>query len=490
MNIIAKKFKENLIAISLIVALVLFMQIFVIPISFNLWVKFIIGAILVIFGLSLFLVGVDIGITPFGSVVGDKITKTKKLFYFILTGIILGFLISIAEPGLLILASQVDFITEQTITRIEIILFVSIGLSVMFAVGFLRILYNWRLYIVLIILYSLIFIGAFFTPEAYLAIAFDTSGATTGILAVPFILALSVGISHIKKDSKQSEKDSFGLVAIASTGPIIAIMILSIIRKGNFGGGTLDHQVEQTTFILQALETMRDSILAIGPLFIVFLLSNVFFLKLTKKQTRKIVKGFIYSFIGLILFFIGINFGFMNVAASIGGKLIESNKTFWLIIFAFLLGLLTMVAEPAVNVLTHQIEDVTSGSIRRQIVLIGLSVGSGLAIVLAIIRVLISELTLWYILLPGYLIALLLMFFTPKLFVGIAFDAGGVATGPITTTFVLAFIYGVAETSGSANVVIDTFGMIALVAMMPIITLQIIGIMYRLQSKKGGISHE
>ena len=490
MSVIAKKFKENSIAILLIIALVLLMHIFVMPMSLNYWIRFIIGAVLVIIGLSLFLVGVDVGISPFGSFVGDKITKTKKLYIFILTGVLLGFLISIAEPGLLILASQVDFITEQTITRIEIIMFVSIGLAIMFAVGFLRILYNWRLYKILLILYLLIFIGALFTPDTYLAIAFDTSGATTGILAVPFILALSVGISHMKKDSKQSEKDSFGLVAIASTGPIFAIIILSIIRKGNLEGNVLSHTVEEATLFVEFFQLLKDAILAIGPLFLVFLVSNWKLLKLTKKQKRRIIKGFIYAFLGLILFFLGIQYGFMNVATTIGSKLIESNKTFWLLFFGLMLGILTMIAEPAVNVLTHQIEEVTSGSIKRFIVLIGLSAGSGIAILLSLLRILIDGFSLWYILFPGYLIALVLMFFAPKLFVGIAFDAGGVATGPITTTFVLAFIYGAAESYGSTSVVLETFGMIALVALMPIITLQIIGIMYKYQSKKGGVDHE
>lgn len=490
MNIVIKKLKENSIAILLIIALVLLMHLFIIPISSNYWLNFLIGAVLVIIGLSLFLIGVDIGITPFGSFVGDRITKTNKLYFFIITGIILGFLISIAEPGLLILASQVDFITEQTISRIEIILFVSLGLAMMFAVGFLRILYNWRLYIVLLILYTIIFIGALFTPEAYLAIAFDTSGATTGILAVPFILALSVGISHMKKDSKQSEKDSFGLVAIASTGPILAIMLLSIIKKGGLGEGVVDHQVPDISIINQLLFMARDALLAIGPLFIVYIISNVFFLKLSKRQNRRITKGFVYALLGLILFFFGINFGFMNVASSIATKLVAADKIFWLVLFGFILGVLTMIAEPAVNVLTHQIEEVTSGSIKREIVLIGLSAGSGIAIALSIIKILTDGFTLWYILLPGYLIALILMFFTPKLFVGIAFDAGGVATGPITTTFVLAFIYGVAETTGAMNVVVEAFGMIALVALMPIITLEIIGILFKIQSKKGGINHE
>jgi hypothetical protein len=492
LNILASKFKENSYAIIPIIFIVFLLQITIISITMILWLKFLIGALLVILGLTLFLVGVDLGITPFGSLTGNRLTKTRSFWIIISAALILGFFISIAEPGLIVLANQVEFITLGAITSLRIVLVVSLGLAIMFAFGFFRIIYSIPLYIVLIILYGLIFILSLFVDSSFLAIAFDTSGATTGIMAVPFILALSAGISVMKKDSKASEKDSFGLVAIASTGPILAIIILSFTT--NITLISSDIVVDEViplgffeSYFFHFKNIAIDSIFSILPLLIIFIILNIIFFKLERRNLRHIMNGFIYTFIGLILFLIGVYSGFMELGAFIGESLYSFNENLELFTFAFLFGFFTIVAEPAVNVLSHQIEDITTGYVKRHLVLLSLAIGAGLSIVFASMKIVFPNIYLWHFLLIGYVFAILLMFFTPKLFIGIAFDAGGVATGPLTTTFILAFIYGIAGAFDSNNLVVDGFGMIALVALMPIITLQILGIIYKIKYRKGGL---
>ncbi|MBE0701399.1 MAG: DUF1538 domain-containing protein [Acholeplasmataceae bacterium] len=492
MNILTQKFKENLMAIIPITVIVLIVNLTLVPLETPVLVRFILGSLFVIIGLTVFLVGVDIGITPMGGLTGSALTKTNKLWIVIVSGLVLGFFISFAEPGLLVLSKQVDLVTSGQINNASILIVVSIGLAIMVALGFMRIIYNIPLYKILIILYVIIFILALFTTPEFLAIAFDASGATTGILAVPFILALSVGISAIKKDSKSSEKDSFGLVAIASTGAILSVMVLNLFSKtiDLTPGLDLSPSVSNEIFrpfIVIIPSILRDSFLALLPLLVVLLILQKVSFKLSKRALFKILKGFIYAFLGLLIFLVGVNAGFMEVGRKMGHTLaLLDNKTY-VILIGFILGVVTIVAEPAVFVLTHQIEDITSGYVPRKSVLIPLSIGVGFAVVLSIIRILVPAIQLWHYLLPGYLISLALTFIVPKLFVGIAFDAGGVATGPMTATFILAFTQGAADAFEGADLLIDGFGMIAMVALTPIITLQILGLFYKIRSRKGGV---
>lgn len=491
MNILFNKFKDNLYAVIPITAIVLILNFTIVPLNDALLIRFLIGSLLVVIGLSIFLIGVDIGIEPLGRLTGTSLAKTNKLWIVIIAGLVLGFFISIAEPGLMVLANQVDLVTSSQISSISILVVVSIGLAVMILLGLIRILYNLPLYIILIVLYSIIFVLALFTEQEFLVIAFDASGATTGILAVPFILSLSVGISALKKDSKSSEKDSFGLVAIASTGAIIAVMILNILSNNAKFSAELGNNIINSNDIIYPFikiipEFLKESFFAIIPLFIILLFLQKISFKLSKKPFRKMLKGFIYAFIGLLIFLVGVNAGFMEVGSRLGYSLTSLDNKIYVIIIGFILGVVTILAEPAVYVLTHQIEDVTSGYVKRKIVLVALSIGVGFAVALSIIRIIVPEIQLWHYLLPGYIISIAMTFFVPKLFVGIAFDAGGVATGPMTATFTLAFTQGVADAFQGANALVDGFGMIAMVAMMPIITLQILGWIFKMNSQRGG----
>lgn len=485
MNVIVSKFKEVFFSVLPIMVMVLILNFSFAPLSGELLIRFLLGSLLIIVGLTVFLLGVDIGITPLGSLTGLALAKTNRLWIVLTAGLILGFFISIAEPGLMVLAGQVDLVTGGNISGWSILVVVSIGLAIMLSLGFLRIFYNVPLYKVLFALYLIILGLAFFVSREFLAISFDASGSTTGILAVPFILSLSVGISKLKKDSMASEKDSFGLVAIASTGAIISVMLLNMFSaKAEFTGGS-ESDILRILPIGEIIITyFKESLMAVIPLLVILMVLQKVCFKLKKRELRKLLTGFGFSFLGLFVFLIGVNAGFMNVGASIGNQLAKLDNKVYIIGMGFVLGIVTILAEPAVYVLTHQIEDVTSGYVKRKAVLAPLAIGVGVAVALSVIRILIPSVQLWHYLLPGYMVCVGLIFVVPKLFVGIAFDAGGVATGPMTATFILAFVQGAAEAFEGADLVVDGFGMIAMVAMMPIITLEALGYVFQIKSKE------
>lgn len=486
-----EKFTDNLKAVIPIIVIVSMLHFFLVPLGMNLFLRFLIGSLLVIVGLTIFLLGVEIGITPLGSLTGNMLAKSNKVGIVIVAGLIFGFFISIAEPGLMVLANQVNGVTGGSISGITILITVSIGLAVMLAVGFFRVFYNIPLYLILIVLYTIIFVMALFTSREFLAISFDASGSTTGILAVPFILALSLGISSMKKDSKASEKDSFGLVAIASTGAIISVMLLSMIK----GPSKMEAPVVTAIVLNHSMfgpfqavlkQCIQDGIVALFPLLLIFLSLNYGAFHLKKRAFHRIIMGFIYAFLGLVIFMIGVNGAFMEVGTTLGQSLALLEQKWVIVAVGFVLGVVTILAEPAVFVLTQQIEEVTSGYVSRKAVLLPLSLGVGIAVALAILRILTPDLQLWHYLLPGYLLCILLMFLAPKIFVGMAFDAGGVATGPMTATFILAFTQGAANAFEGADLLADGFGMIAMVAMTPIITLQILGVVFRWKASRKG----
>ncbi len=489
MNILNEKLKEVFFSVLPVTVIVLLLKFTLIPLDTVQTVKFLMGAVFVVLGLTLFLTGVDLGITPLGELLGPAMTKKNKLWIVVVSGLVLGFFISFAEPGLLILANQIDMITSGGISSMKILTVVSSGIAVMMVLGFMRMLFDLPLYIILNISYFIIMIMGFRTSPEFLAIAFDASGSTTGVLAAPFILALSLGITSIKKDSKSSEKDSFGLVSIVSAGAVMSVMLIDIFSSVHTFSGELEVSAASEMSALASFASMvpdafKDSVVAFFPLMMIFIVMNIFAFSLSRRERRRMSFGFIYGFAGLFLFFIGVNAGFMDIGTISGSYLAALDNGFFLVATGFVLGVVTILAEPAVHVLTHQIETVTAGYVRKKAVLFALSTGVGLAVALSMIRILVPEIQLWHYLLPGYAIALGLTFVVPKLFVGIAFDAGGVATGPITATFILAFTHGAANARAGADLLVDGFGMIAMVALMPIITLQILGLIFKIKTKK------
>ena len=491
MQVLYNKLKEVIMAVLPIVGIVVLLNFTITPLESEQLTSFLLGAILVISGLTLFLFGVDLGISPIGRYIGGAVVKKNSLWILAASGLILGFLISVAEPDLHILANQVDLATGGMLPKLQLVVMVSIGIAVMLTLGFIRIVYNISLKMILFLLYGLVLIGGILTPKELLAIAFDSSGATTGAMTVPFILALALGISALRKDSKSSEADSFGLVGISSVGAILAVMVMSIFSKGGISEATDQAVSHGAATILETLLIVSGEVLlALAPIFLVFLIVYKTSLNISKRKFRNIVVGLIYTFLGLVMFLVGVNTGFMEVGRKVGFEAMVNGGGMVVIGIGFVLGLVTILAEPAVYILTHQIEEVTSGFIKRKSVMAALSLGVGLAVALSMARIVVGPLELWHILIPGYLIAIGLMFFVPELFVGIAFDSGGVASGPMTATFILAFAQGAASAAEGADVLADGFGVIALVAMTPLIALQILGFVFHVKSKKVGVAHD
>jgi len=495
LNVLTEKLMEVLLAVLPITIIVTILNFTITPLGADLYIRFIVGALLIVAGLTVFLLGVDIGITQIGNLMGASIAKTNRLLIVIAAGLILGFVISVAEPDLHILAQQVENVTAGSIGKAGIVLVVSAGIALMLALGFIRILYNLAVNKIFTVLYLVVFSLACFTPNEFMAISFDASGATTGAVTVPFILALAAGVSVLKKDSKASEIDSFGMVGIASVGAIIGVMLMGILSKtekltGGLPAEDASYHSIMSPFLEKLPTVSVEVLLALLPVVVIFAVFQKLSFRLSYKAVRRIVNGLVFAFVGLVLFLVGVNGGFMEVGSLIGRNLTLIENKIYVISVGFILGLVTVLAEPAVYVLTHQIENVTSGYVKRSLVMGTLSIGVGSAVALAVINILMPQISLWHFLLPGYIISIAMSYYVPRLFVGIAFDSGGVASGPMTATFVLAFAHGVADAVETANILSDGFGVIAMVAMTPIIALQLLGAVFQMKSKKEGLKSD
>lgn len=494
MEVFIDKLKEVLQSVLPITILVTILHFTIAPLPGIEFSRFLFGALLIIMGLAVFLFGVDIGITPIGNYLGKEIARSNSLKFVLMMGLILGFFISIAEPDLIILSNQVSEVTDGAIPSTVLLVVVSVGIAFMMTIGLFRIVYRFPLRNIFFVIYTLIFLLTIFSSNDLFAIAFDASGSTTGALTVPFMLALATGVASLNHDSKSAEIDSFGLVGVASSGAILSVLILGLFTGDGGITGTLSVDIgAYTSWVVPFTDTLPhmalETVLSIAPILIILVFYNLFIAKrkMQKAEFKRVMLGLLYLYIGLVLFLTGVNAGFLNVGRQLGMTIAGMDSKWPVLFIGLLLGLVVILAEPAVYVLTHQIEYVTNGSVKRSVVLVFLSVGVGLAVLLSVVRVLVPEILLWHYLVPGYIIALVLAFRVPNLFVGMAFDAGGVASGPMTATIILAFIQGVAEITPHSNVLLDGFGMIAMVAMMPILSLQLLGAIYQQRSKKEGI---
>lgn len=489
MNALIDKLKEVMGSVLPITIIVLVLHFTISPLDSSMLYAFLLGSALVIIGLTIFLFGIDQGLEPIGHGIGSTMANSKSFAAIITICLVLGFFISYAEPDLHILAGQVDSVTAGQFGRILMVVVVSIGLGVMMTLGMLRILKGVRLSYVFTAAYGLIFVLSFFSSIDFVAIAFDASGATTGAITVPFMLALAAGISAMKADSKSSKADNFGLVGLSSTGAILGVLVTGLIFNLDKLNGTLPDQAIADSNLLhlygsKLLPLAWESLISLLPIIIVYILFQIFAFKHKKNRVLDISRGIFLTFLGLVIFLLGVNGGFMAVGTQIGIQLAAMDSNIPILLVGLLLGLTTVLAEPAVYVLTHQVEDVTGGSVKRTLVLIFLSIAVGLAIFMSVLRILVPSIQLWMYILPGFSIAVILSYFVPELFVGMAFDAGGVASGPMTATFSLAFVQGIAAQVPSADLVADGFGMIAIVAMMPIIAIELLGALYQLKTRK------
>lgn len=488
MNILLNKLKEVSMSVLPIILLVVILSFTFVPVEGEMLIRFLIGAILVIIGLGIFLFGAHIGVVPIGHLMGETITKTNKAYLVGLLGFLLGFLINIAEPDIQILARQVSLASGGIISFASILIVVSIGVGLMVGIGLLRIVYEKPLNVYYTVVYFIIFLLGINALEEFLAISVDSSGATTGAMTTPFILALGYGVSQLK-GGKSAEEDSFGLVGMASSGPIFAVLLMSLIKRITNVQGEAEAFVPNVGIISPYLRAfpqfLKESFLTILPLFVLFIIFDIIKFKLNKKAKSAIFKGLFYTYLGLTLFLVGVNAGFMEVGRVMGEYIATYNPKI-LPIIGFALGMVVVLAEPAVYVLTEQVEEVTAGHIKRKVILSALSIGIACAVSMSMLRIMIPSLKLWHFLLPGFALAIILTYIVPPIFVGIAFDSGGVASGPMTATFVLAFAQGAANAIPTANVLIDGFGVIAMVAMTPLVALQLLGLIFKIKARREG----
>ena len=481
-NRFAEKLREALTAVSPTIGIVLLLSFTIAPIPPSILLLFLFGAVMLIVGMMFFTLGAELAMTPVGERIGTRIAQSRKLGIVLLLCFVLGFVITISEPDLQVLAEQVPSVPNAVL-----IVAVAAGVGVFLMIAMLRMLFSKTLRMLLIIFYLLIFALAFFVPNDFISVAFDSGGVTTGPMTVPFIMALGVGFAAVRSD-KHAEDDSFGLVALCSIGPILAVLLLGLL-----------YHPENTAYTPSEIPVIRDSVelwkyfatglpqyieeiaISLLPIVAFFAVFQIISLKMKGRALLKVVIGILYTYVGLVLFLTGVNVGFMPAGNYLGETIAGLSYRWVLIPIGMVIGYFIVKAEPAVYVLKEQVEEITSGAISGEAMGLSLSLGVAASIGLAMIRVLTGISIFWFIL-PGYFIALCLSFFVPKIFTAIAFDSGGVASGPMTATFLLPFAMGACQAVGG-NIVQDAFGVVAMVAMTPLITIQVMGAIYKYRSE-------
>ena len=439
-------------------------------------ITFSVGAVLLILGIGLFSLGADMAMTPMGTHVGAGLSRQKKLLLLLGVCFVLGMLITIAEPDLQVLANQVKAVMNGTL----LIYVVGFGVGAFLMVSILKIVFRQSLSQILMLFYMLLFAIALLLVVNgngdLLPVAFDSGGVTTGPITVPFIMALGVGIASVLGD-RRSKENSFGLVALCSVGPILAVLVLGVFSTGDLCYAVPDYTVDPDiagAFLHTAGHTCREVAIALGMIVVFFLICQVLFLKLSKRRLMKIAIGVVFTFLGLVIFLTGVNVGFMPMGYKIGMAMSSRNPAL-LIGFGLVIGILVVLAEPAIHVLNGQVEDVTGGLVSKKSMMLGLCIGVGSAIGLSMVRI-IFDFSLVYYVIPGYFISMALSLFVPPVYTAIAFDSGGVASGPMTSGFILPLAIGVCVGVQGADAVLrDAFGVVALVAMAPLITIQLLG---------------
>ena len=482
-QVLLEKLKEaaaSVLPISLIVLAICFM---LVPVDTGLMLSFVLATAMLILGMGLFTLGAEMSMSKIGNCMGAKLTKSRRLGLILIVSFLLGVAITVAEPDLQVLAANVPEIDKTVL-----ILTVSVGVGIFLMLCMVRILFGISLRLLLIVFYVLVFLAAFLSDQGILAVAFDSGGVTTGPMTVPFIMALGVGVASIRSD-ENAKADSFGLVGLCSIGPIASVLLLGAIYK------TQPAQVESETaaaitntvalgrdYLHAFPEYLKEVTLALLPIVVFFLIFQIVSLRLRKLPFLRVMVGILYTYAGLVLFLTGVNVGFSPVGYALGAALTEGWKLWLLIPLAMLMGWFIINAEPAVHILNRQVEDLSAGAISARAMGMSLSIAVSAAGGLAMLRV-ITGVSIMYFLVPGYFIALALSFFVPRTFTAIAFDSGGVASGPLTATFMLPFAMGACEALGG-NVMTDAFGLVALVAMMPLITVQVMGAIYVIKSRR------
>jgi len=478
--ILLEKIKESVASVLPVSAIIFLISFTICPLPNAIFISFIFSVFMMIFGMGLFTLGVDMSMTPMGEHVGSTMTKSKKITVVAIVSFIIGTLITASEPDLTVLADAVPAVNSQVF-----IWTVALGVGIFLVLAVLRIVFAIKLRYLLFISYGLIFLLSAFVSPSFLAISFDAGGVTTGPLTVPFIMAMGVGISSITADESS---DSFGLMALCSAGPIIAILTLGLVYNvegGEYVKDELINFVNSREFGAEFLATlphlMMEVAMGLFPVVIFFFIYQLIAGRVPKDQIPRLLIGVTYTYVGIVFFLTGANMGFLPVGQYIGESIASSNLKWLLIPIGMLLGYFIVLAEPAVHVLEKQVEEVTAGSISKKMLSFAMSIAVAIAVGLAMIRALTGISVLWFVGI-GYALALLLSFVVPEIFTSIAFDSGGVASGAMTSTFLMPLALGATYAVGG-NIMTDAFGVIAMVALLPPITVQILGLIYKIKLK-------
>ena len=483
-KILFSKLKESLISVLPIAAIVLIISFTpLVDLTVTETVSFAVCAVLLIIGIGLFNLGADLAMTPMGSHVGEGLTRSKKIMILVAVCFFMGLLITIAEPDLSVLANQVKDIMpgEGDVSKWILIITVGVGVGLFLVIGILKIVFKQNLAPLLMFFYMMLFAVCAMLIESgkggLFPLSFDSGGVTTGPITVPFIMALGFGIATTI-GGRNANENSFGLIALCSVGPVIAVMLLSMTTSGSLDTyDTSIYAIENyigSNLGMLILHKIKDVVLALGLVVAFFLVLQFTILKLPKRKLLQMAIGIGYTFVGLVIFLVSVEVGFMPVGFKMGKQIAEFSPTL-LVVFGFVIGMVVVLAEPAIHVLNKQVEEVTGGGVKKIEMLIALSIAVGISIGLSLIRT-IFDFSLLYYLIPGYLISLGLSFFVPKIYTGIAFDSGGVASGPLTSSFVLPLIIGAcSEIWGEGQIYSLAYGLVAMVAMTPLITIQVLG---------------
>lgn len=477
-----EKVMEALTSILPITAIVLLLSVTVAPLGNSVMMLFLFGALMLIAGMGLFTLGAEMSMLPMGEGIGVQLSKNKKIVLPVVVCFILGVVITMAEPDLQVLATQIP-----SAPNMVLILSIAVGVGGFLAVAVLRMIFHIRLSTLLIGFYGLVFLLAIFAPDSFIPAAFDSGGVTTGPITVPFIMALGLGLTAMRSD-KDSENDSFGLIALSSIGPILSVLVLGIFYKPAAVtqepvplADLTDTRDVMREFLTAFPAYAKEVLAALLPIAAIFLLFQLLSRRFRRRQLLRIVVGFLYTYVGLALFLTGANVGFMPAGQLIGTEIAGGAFQFLLIPVGMLLGYFIVAAEPAVHVLKKQVEEVSNGAIPQRTIRQSLSIGVALSVGLSMLRIILGIHLFWF-LVPGYLLSLAMTFFVPPLFTAVAFDSGGVASGAMTTTFLLPMAMGACTALGG-DLMTDAFGIVAMVAMTPLITIQSLGVRAELKKK-------
>ena len=479
-QILRDKIHEALVSVLPVSAVVLILSLTVTPLSLSTFLSFLFGTVFLVVGMGLFSLGADTAMMPMGEYVGTNMTRSKRIWQVVLLSFLVGILITVSEPDLQVLSQYASIDTTTLIWS------VAFGVGVFLVIAMLRIVFAVKLRYLLVASYILIFGMAAFVSPDFWSIAFDAGGVTTGPMTVPFIMALGLGVAAIRSD-KDNSADSFGLIALCSVGPILAVLLLGLLwnPQGDYVEIIIRDSATSRelgfSFFLAIPHYLLEVAKALLPITVFFLIYQLLANRLPAKQLYKILVGVAYTFVGLTVFLTGVNIGFMPAGYTLGMFLASSSFRWLMIPIGAIIGYYIVAAEPAVQVLQKQVEDITAGAIPRRALGITLGVGVAISVSLSMIRVL-TGISVMAFLVPGYLIALSLSFFVPDIFTSIAFDSGGVASGPMTATFLLPFAMGACDALGG-SIVTDAFGVVAMVAMTPLIAIQILGLVYQIKLK-------